>query len=366
MIRALHLFGSPGTFQTEHGVSLLTDPTSNPFQAATLTIGRGGDFRSALGAGTNLRFGHSAFDLVHAWDPAAFMAAVVSGLPVVFSPSERFKRGTWSWLATAAYHEVYVVSSTRWGCAQQIRAGLSPDRCHVIIPGYEPPETPVGPDTELRSRLGITPEHFVILAPGESARPAHHRIAWHAAAILRVLDERFRLLIWGRGPEARLVRDLSAKVKQRELVVDAEKRLGHDVAFDELVRAADVALFTGSSDAPLLPLAACASAGLPVVATESAALRETFGGQDIVVVPRDDVRTVSQRLLELQESPARLAMLGAAAKARANTVFDPARFVAQYAALYDSVVERHRHVENGRGASRLRESMAAWVGEGGR
>src|SRR6476469_4915994 len=101
MIRVLHLFSSPSTFQTEHGVSLLTDPTSNPFHSVTLTIGRGRDFRSALGAGANLRFGHSAFDLIHAWDPAAFMAAVFSGLPVVFSPQERFKRGTWSWRATA-------------------------------------------------------------------------------------------------------------------------------------------------------------------------------------------------------------------------------------------------------------------------
>src|SRR5690348_12794076 len=105
MIRVLHLFCRPGTFQTEHGVSLLTDPTGTQFQSATLTIGRGADFRSALGAGANLRFGHSAFDLIHAWDPAAFIAAVASGLPVVFSPARRFKRGTWSWLATAAYHD---------------------------------------------------------------------------------------------------------------------------------------------------------------------------------------------------------------------------------------------------------------------
>jgi len=58
MIRVLHLFCRPGTFQTEHGVSLLTDPTSNQFQSATLTIGRGGDFSSAIGAADNIRFGH--------------------------------------------------------------------------------------------------------------------------------------------------------------------------------------------------------------------------------------------------------------------------------------------------------------------
>src|SRR5579859_2097857 len=107
MIRVLHLFSRPSTFQTEHSISLLTDPTAGLFQSATLTIGRGGEFRSALSAGANLRFGHSDLDMIHAWDPASFIAAVMSGLPVIFSPPGRFKRGTWSWLATTAYHDVH-------------------------------------------------------------------------------------------------------------------------------------------------------------------------------------------------------------------------------------------------------------------
>src|SRR5689334_7300617 len=111
MIRVLHLFCRQSVFQTEHGVSLLTDPTSQEFQCTSMTIGRGGHFRSALGAGAYLRFGHVGFDLIHAWDPEAFIAAVMSGLPVVFSPSRRLGRGTWSWLATAAYHDVQVVSA---------------------------------------------------------------------------------------------------------------------------------------------------------------------------------------------------------------------------------------------------------------
>jgi glycosyltransferase involved in cell wall biosynthesis len=359
MIRVLHLFGRQSTFQAEHGVSLLTDPTSQTFQSASLTIGRGGDFRSTLGAGANLRFSHSDFDLIHAWDAQAFIAAVVSGLPVVFSPSQRFGRGTWSWLAAAAYHDVQVVSATKWGCARRVSEGLGAERCNVIVPGYEAPERSLTADSDLRARLGILPSQFVILAPGESARAAHHRVAWHAAAILRVLDERFRLLIWGRGAEARLVRDLSAKVKQPELVVDAEKRLGRDVSFDELVWAADVALFTGSSDASALPLAACAAAGLPIVATESAVVRELFLADDVVIVPRKDVRTLSQRLLELKESPARREILGAKAKGRAEKAFDAGRFVRECGELYLRVLERHRGV--GSGAPGLRESVAALV-----
>src|SRR5690242_20042392 len=105
MIRVLHLFGVESSFQTEHGVSLLTDPAGRELRSASLTIGRGGDFRSTLGAAASLRFGHPAFDLIHAWDAPAFIAAVASGLPVVFSPERRLGRGTWSWLATAAYHD---------------------------------------------------------------------------------------------------------------------------------------------------------------------------------------------------------------------------------------------------------------------
>ena len=362
MIRVLHLFGVQSTFQTEHGVLLLTDPTGQDLRSASLTVGRGGDFRSTLGAAASLRFGHSGFDLIHAWDPQAFIAAVASGLPVVFSPERRFPRGTWSWLATNAYHDVHVVSATRLGCARQVREGLSPERCHVIIPGYEAPARSTVADSELRGRLGISPDQFVILAPGESSRAARHRVAWHAAAILRVLDERFRLLIWGRGPEARLLRDLSVKVKQPQLVVDAERRLGRDVSFDELIGAADVALFTGSSDAAVLPLAACAAAGLPVVATKSALVRETFTTDDLVVVETKDVRTLSQRILEVQENPSRRARLGAAASARARRVFDAASFLKEYAELYQRVAERH-------GAAVVRrnlipDSFAAVTGDG--
>jgi glycosyltransferase involved in cell wall biosynthesis len=208
------------------------------------------------------------------------------------------------------------------------------------------------------------PSQFVILAPGESSRAAHHRIAWHAAAILRVLDERFRLLIWGRGPEARSVQEFSAKVKQPELVIDAEKRLGRDVSFEEVAGAADVALSTGSSDASLLPLAACAAAGLPIVATESAAMGETFGAKGIVTVPRKDVRTLSQTLLELQENPARGGELGAEVRARAAAVFDAARFVRQYAELYERVARRHGRHAGMEGMMRKLTAETAMVSDG--
>jgi glycosyltransferase involved in cell wall biosynthesis len=343
MIRVLHLFSRQPTFQTEHGVSLLTDPTNGQFQSATSTIGRGGHFRSVPGAGATLRYAHAGLDLIHAWDPAAFIAGVASGLPVVFSPTFHVKRGSWSWLASAAYGDVHVVSPTAWACEQQIKAGLPADRCHVIVPGLESAGGKPRPNADLRMRLGISPGQFVILAPGESSRPARHRIAWHAAAILGVLDERFRLLIWGRGPEARLVRDLAVRANQTKLVIDAEQRLGREIGFDELPGAADAALLTGSSDAALLPLVVCATAGLPIVATDSRALRETYGKGHVVVVARKDVRTLSQRLLELQENPSACARLGAAAREKALQIFDPRRFVRQYADLYRHVTERHHH-----------------------
>ena len=285
MSRVLHLFSRETTFQTEHGISLLTDPTRSTFQTVTLTIGRGCNFRSALGAGATLRFSHSGFDLIHAWDPSAFIAAVASGLPVVFSPSEPVKRGSWSWLATAAYSDVHVVSATRWACQRQIRAGQQAQRCHVIMPGLESFAVSPKAGADLRSRLGISPSQFVILAPGESARAARHRVAWHAAAILRELDERFRLLIWGRGPDVRAVGDVSIRVKHPDLVIDAERRLGREIGFEELVQAADAALVTAGSDASVLPIAVCAAAGLPIVAADSALIREVFCKNDAAIVP---------------------------------------------------------------------------------
>ncbi|HEY8751859.1 MAG TPA: glycosyltransferase [Tepidisphaeraceae bacterium] len=359
MIRVLHLLSRDTTYQTEHGVSLLTDPANDGFRAIALTIGRGGDFRSAVTAAATLRFGHPGFDLIHTWDPAAFIAAVASGAPVVYSPSEIVKPGTWSWLATAAYPDVNVVSHSNWACTRQVQAGLAGERCHVIMPGIDSCRIPNSGKSALRHDLGVTDSEFVILAPGESFRPARHRMAWHAAAILRELDPRYRLLMWGRGPDARVIRDLSVRVNQPGLTIDAERLLGRKVEFEELLGVADIALVTADSTASLLPIAACAIAGLPIIAVDSVMIRRIFGGKAVSVVPPKDVRTLSQRLLELYENPSAREALGKASQAIALQKFDADRFVAEYAILYETLILHHAHLPQEAAVAPAREVAPA-------
>src|SRR4051812_18175522 len=109
MIRVLHLLSTEALYQTDQGVSLLTDPANDGFKGVALRIGRGGEFRTPFSAAATLRFGHPGFDLIHAWDSASLLAAVASGAPVVYSPPELVRPDTWSWLATVAYPEVQVV-----------------------------------------------------------------------------------------------------------------------------------------------------------------------------------------------------------------------------------------------------------------
>jgi glycosyltransferase involved in cell wall biosynthesis len=195
----------------------------------------------------------------------------------------------------------------------------------------------------LRQELGIADDEFVILAPGESTRAANHRTAWHAAAILGVLTSKCRLLLWGRGREARSIRELTLRAKLPNLVIDAEHTLARQVPFEHLLPVADAALVTAKPQASLLPIAACAAAGLPIVAIDNPVIREIFGGAVVSRVPPKDVRTLSQRLLELSENPSLRQTMGATAAVAARPKFDPQRFDCDQVALCQRLLAIHPH-----------------------
>jgi glycosyltransferase involved in cell wall biosynthesis len=156
------------------------------------------------------------------------------------------------------------------------------------------------------------------------------------------MDKRYRFLVWGRGSEARSMREFGARLNQPGMLTIAERRLGRTVEFEELLSAADLALVTAHGGAPLLPAAACALAGVPIVAVDSPMIREALPGAGVLIVPPEGARPLARCLLELRENPDARRTLGATARANAQLRFDPRRFVREYAALYQRVAERHQ------------------------
>ncbi|HSZ56969.1 MAG TPA: glycosyltransferase [Tepidisphaeraceae bacterium] len=339
MLRALQLLSTDresSSFAEARGAMMLADNSTEACRSLVLTIGRGGDYRSAPEAAIRLRFAH-AFNLVHAWDPPALMAALGTGLPVVFSVSGRMSRGTWSWLAAMAYRDVHVVADSHTACGRLLRAGIPPARCHVIAPGVDRDRLAPCRDHRLREQLGLAAEDRVVLAPGESTFAAGHKLALHATSILHVLDPRYRLLLWGRGREAGSIAWLGRRLRQERVVVDAERRLGRRIDFEQLLGIADLALVTPQSTASALPIALCAAAGLPIIAVDNPLVREILTPQSTAIVPSPKPRLLAQRMMELFENPDAARQLALAAAALGLERFTEGAFVAACHSLYTTL-----------------------------
>jgi len=335
MIRVLHLVGPDASVSTSTGVAILSRPDEQ-MRSAVFRIGKGGDFRNALSAAATLRFAPVPFDLIHAWDRAAFLAAVGSGGPVVLSIDTALSTGEISWLAAAAVPNVRLVAGSSWTTAQLQYSGVSPEHCQTILPAAMLPpfaaDATVG--AALRAELGFTASDFVVLAPGESVRSANHAAALHAVSILHVLNPRFRLLLWGRGPMTRGLKGLSNRLGHDHIVICADRVQPSRFMLSDLAAASDAALFCAVEPAPTAPIIACAAAGLPIVAFDTALSRELFPGDCVIKVLPPKPRVLAQALLQLSEDAVKTARLGQAAKACAADRFTPERFGNNYVSVY--------------------------------
>ena len=341
MSRLLHLLGHEHDFRTEWGLRALVRRGRPDVGTELRSIGRGGTYPNLLRAVIGLRRAMRGFALVHAWDGRALAAAVLAGARrVVFDapPDLRRAGGDRLRFLLRRVPGVRVVCS---GAAQHNRLaalGVPPERLHVIRPAVDVTPAPVPRDAGLRRRLGISDDDFVLLAPGESTRPAAHERAVWTGSILHVTDERYRVLLWGRGPVAGEAAGLGRKLRQPGLVVVAERALGRAVGFEELLPAADAMLVTARGPVSPLPVALAMAAGLPVIAVDSPVVRELAATRPFTLTaPTDAPRLLAQCVLELRADASLRERLVADGRAAARELFSADRSAEQYRTLYASL-----------------------------
>jgi hypothetical protein len=299
-------------------------------------IGRGGYYRNAGRAALALRFGRGTlFDIVHAWCVPSVIAACGSPSPIVFSPSQPPTLAP-RWLRMAmVYRNGTVIANTDAMKRALIGRGIPAFRCNLIPPAADVTRISSGQRHAIREMLGICDDDHVLLAPGESTRSAGHLLALHTTSILHVLDEKYRLLLWGRGNCASAVARLAGRLRQPRLLIAAEQKLRRHIPFEELLAAADVALVTSTALAPSLPIVQCLAAGLPIVAAENDATRELLGAsQTAVIVTQPAPRLLAKATLDLIEDPARAAEMANVALDDAARRFDPGHATTSFFSLY--------------------------------
>jgi glycosyltransferase involved in cell wall biosynthesis len=341
MIRVLHLLSCAPDLHATRLSEALREIAGPGFRIHTRTIGRGGDYRNCAHAAIALRRGDdTSYEVVHAWDTTALIAGLAAGTAVIYSPSRPPPASMCAWIARAAGHcNLTIAAPSESMRGILVRRGIPAKRCQMIPPPIDFGRIMHQCDNGLRETLGFAPEDIVLLAPGESVRSARHALAVHVASIMHVLDHRYRILLWGRGANIAGAARLGPKLHQARLITIAERCLKSPIPFERLLEVADIVLWTGTNDAPAVPLALSMAAGLPIMATAAAATYEYLeDGRTALIAPQPAPRQLAERILELAEHPERRAALGEAAREAAHHLFGVDSSTAQLLALYQSVI----------------------------
>lgn len=337
MVQVLHLTSTTADLQSANTAAAIRKAAADAgVNLSTRTIGRGGVYRHAAHAALSLRFGRGVlFDVIHAFDVPSLIAACAGPSPVLFSPSGPPAVAPGVLRAAMVYRNGTAIANTAALQRKLIALGVPGPRCDAIPPPVELSEAARRSDAALRAALGVAHDDRIILAPGESTRSAGHILALHAVSILHVLDPRCRLLVWGRGPTLPHLRHLAKNLRQPNVLVIADERLGRRIGFEQLLNAADLALITSSGVTPSMPVAMCMAAGLPIVAGAAPVASELLAdGRTASVAPKRAPRLIAQRLLQVIEDPVGASELGRAAQSEAAWRFDSRASVGRFLGLY--------------------------------
>jgi glycosyltransferase involved in cell wall biosynthesis len=343
MPRVLHLSDVLADFSAGHAAASLVQHAVDEFRIESRTIGRGGDYRNPATAVFAMRGEVAgAFDVVHVFSFAALWVALFAGAGrIIFSPVQLLPRRSIRWLAAAMKRrDIRLVCTSETEQRIDVQHGIDPRRCTLIPPGVAVEPAHSRRDPALRQALGLADEDYVLLAPGETTRQAGHREALWATGLLHVLDPRYRLLIWGRGAKVQSCANLAGKLNQARALVMAEQTLGRKIEFAGLLPAADAVLFAPGGPTPVLPLALCMGAGLPIVATRAPGFGNLLkDGDNCMLAPQRSSRMLAQRVVEMRQNAELQTRIRESARNQARDLFCVRRFIEQYNDIYRKIAE---------------------------
>lgn len=325
-MRVLHVHSRHVDLQTLRSIAALQQSGGDgTIEHASATIGAVWPILALRG---NIR----QFDIVHVWDHDALRTALFAGarrtiFTVPEGVSEKHR------LSERGVHFVATNAARRAVLAARAHPHTN---SHLIRPPLLGSEASAGIGRRaIRQSLGIADDDFVMLAPGESTRAADHERASWAGSILHVVDERYRVLLWGRGPRLRAAATLGDKLRQPGLVIVSRAT---STQYEDLFPAADALLVTARAPVPTLPVAMAMAAGVPIVSVPRPELADVLvDNVTAFMVPNVSPRLIAQRVLDLRSDPELTHQITARASDRARELFAADRFITEYGDLYQLV-----------------------------
>jgi glycosyltransferase involved in cell wall biosynthesis len=220
------------------------------------------------------------------------------------------------------------------------QAGFSADRIlviarRVVVP---PPQCPKARDD---SRAAVAAVNYDLVTTANT----------QVALAVGRLDEAHRFgdlvrawrIVTARRPEARLwiVGDGPDRERLYQQIGDLDQRFraqlpGTFDCLDDLFRASDMLLVSGSHTAAPLAMLEAQAAGLPVIAADTPALRTHVAqGRTGLLYPPGDFKAVAAATLQLIEQPGVAVGYGAAAREKTQSAPTPHSEAAEYVALFE-------------------------------
>ncbi len=336
MIRVTELFRGDASYEIVHSSALLARGLGEGFQVDQRVIEAGGGLRQTAKAIRALR--RARPDVVHAYGLQALVAAALSGAGrIIYSPPCNMCRGDARTLrAIAAYRPFHVACATEGRRRKLIANGVTP-LCDVIRPGIDPTTIRKAEEsTDLRRRLGLKDEDFVILLAEEATFDAHQRDAIWAVGILHVLDSRYKALIWGNGKGAASLERFGGRIGTPDLLRSGARH-GGGFSFETLLPVADLVLASAAGCTESLPLATAMAAGKPIVAVAGQTNGELLeGGRSALLTPTSSPRLLARRIQEARSDSSLSRLLADGARARADELFSMDRHIDQWRRLLET------------------------------
>jgi len=281
--------------------------------------------------------------LVHAWSASiaatARMAArkrcpVVAQLDAI-STRRRPDRGRCVCHESTTVRDCTTICPSRRLRERAVEAGICEACCGVIRPAVDTRAIERIDGRFLRIKLGIAPNAPVLLTAPPPTRAGGHYYALWAAAIVQQLWPEVRVIMPGASTEARRLVRFAESFRLPQMLVETDDRF----AFVELLAIADALVFPALDDVPTGAIGAAMTAGVPVVASSVAAVKEyiTDGETGLLCEPAAPVELAACINRILHDKPL-AGRLSACAHAQIGNQFDPARLVSNYRTVYDNLL----------------------------
>lgn len=291
---------------------------------------------------------HGRYDIIDAWlYPADVLAALMRGVtrtPVVMSgrrniqPHNRFGplAGTVARLVDGLTDAV-VANSTATADFAVRSHHTNPSKLRIINNGV----ALIGPLTATersawRRKMGAGDDDLVIGCVGNYRDVKRHALLIDAFATLASDRPDLRLVLVGEG-------DMRPKLERHVRALGLEDRIrlhGIELNPRPMYGAFDIVAQSSMSEGLPNALLEAAAAGRPIVATDAGGSSEiVIDGETGLLVPIEDLDAVIGALRRAIQDPDLRRRIGAAARVHVDAKFGMARYVREFADLYEELAE---------------------------